>query len=364
MPPRSPAPPSRPVAEEAKRTAQAAEARAMAERRARRLTAALTATVLLAAGLGAVGWRWVELERLGRARELAGRVNAALREATRLRGQAQGAAVDDLAPWIEAVAVARKASDLLEPGVDPALRRQVEELLAEVTAHEQQVQAVVVAAEGDRRLLDRLVDIRSAKSDDPDGSVSDAAYAAAFREAGFDADVLGAEAAAGKIQARPAAVILAVSAALDDWASQRRRARAGDKDAWMRLVATARAADPDPRRDQFRRLWSEADRKAQREPLRKLAQEADPQIWPAQSLVLLASVLVEAEERRRGRDVAPSRARLSSWRCLDQLQPGGNARRAASTANRGGDPLLQRGPGTTSRDGTHAGACPGSTRPR
>jgi len=278
-------------AEEAQRTAQAAEARAAAERRARRLTAALAATVLLAAGLGGAGWRWVELERLGRSRELAGRVNSALREATRLRGQAQGAAAGDLAPWIEAVAVARKASDLLEPGVDRALHRQVEDLLAEVTALEQQARVAVQAAERDRRLLDRLVDIRSGDM------VSDAVYAAAFREAGLDADVLGPDAAVAKIKARPAAVILAVAAALDDWASLRRGVRAGEKDAWMRLVAIARAADPDPRRDQLRLIWSEPDRKSQREPLRKLAQQADPRSWPVQSLVRLASVLAEADER-------------------------------------------------------------------
>ena len=291
-------------AEEAQRTAHAAEARAAAERRARRLTAALTATVLLAAGLGAVGWRWVELERLGRARELAGRVNAALREATRLRGQAQGAAVDNLAPWIEAVAVARKASDLLEPGVDAALRRQVEELLAEVTAHEQQAQAALLAAERDRRLLDRLVDIRSADS------VNEALYAAAFREAGFDADGLGLEEVVGKIKARPAGVVLAVAAGLDGWAKQRRRERSSNKDAWMRLVAISRAADPDPLRDQLRQIWSGSDRKSKREQLLKLAQQADPLSWPVQSLSRLGSALAESGEH----DAAVSLLRRASDR--------------------------------------------------
>ena len=108
---------------------------------------------------------------------------------------------------------------------------------------------------------------------------------------------MGPEAAAAKIKARPAGVILAVAAGLDAWADQRRAARPGDKDAWMRLVAAARAADPDPRRDQLRQIWSEPDRKSQREPLRKLAQQADPRSWPVQSLVCLASALAEAGER-------------------------------------------------------------------
>jgi len=311
-------------AEEARRTAQAAEARAAAERRARRLTAALAATVLLAAGLGIAGWRWVEQERLDRAQELAGRVNAALQQATRLRGQAQGAPAGDLAPWIEAVAVAKKASELLEPGVDPALRRQVEELLAEVMARERQAQDAVQAAVRDRRLLDFLVDIRTGES------VSEAMYAAAFREAGFDADVLGPEAAAAKIKARPAGVILAVAAGLDGWATQRRGERPSDTDAWMRLVATARAADPDPRRDQLRQIWSEPDRKSQREPLRKLAQEADPRSWPVQSLVRLAIVLNEADERdaavallRRAQGEHPGDFQINYYLAgyLEQLRP-------------------------------------------
>src|SRR5262249_24828560 len=114
-------------AEEARATAAEAEAKARAERRSRRLTLALAASVLLAGWLGAAGWRWVELDRIGRAAARDGRVNAALQEAVRLRGQAQGAEVD-LAPWAAAVAAAKKAEALLEPGVDPALRNQVDTL--------------------------------------------------------------------------------------------------------------------------------------------------------------------------------------------------------------------------------------------
>jgi serine/threonine-protein kinase len=66
--------------------AQEAEAKVSAERRARRLTAALAAAVLVAGSLGAGGWRWVVLQRLERLRETSGRVDVALREATRLCG--------------------------------------------------------------------------------------------------------------------------------------------------------------------------------------------------------------------------------------------------------------------------------------
>ena len=50
----------------------------------------------------------------------------------------------------------------------------------------QEVQAGMDAAEADRKLLETLVDIRSAKADDQDGSATDAAYADAFRSADID----------------------------------------------------------------------------------------------------------------------------------------------------------------------------------
>ena len=62
-------------------------------------------------------------------------------------------------------------------------------------------------------------------------------------------------------------------------------------------MAAARATDPDPVRDRLRVLWSQTDLKAQRELLRKLMQEADPDTWPAQSMILLAGALVEAGDQ-------------------------------------------------------------------
>ncbi len=49
-----------------------------------------------------------------------------------------------------------------------------------------EIQAGLDAALRDKALLDRLVDIRRAEADDPDGSATDAAYADAFLEAGID----------------------------------------------------------------------------------------------------------------------------------------------------------------------------------
>ncbi len=77
----------------------------------------------------------------------------------------------------------------------------------------------------DRDLLDRLVDIRSVEADDPDGSITDAAYAEAFRAAGVDLTTLPPAEAGARIEARPAAVATALAGALDDWAAIRRSRR-------------------------------------------------------------------------------------------------------------------------------------------
>jgi Flp pilus assembly protein TadD len=159
------------------------------------------------------------------------------------------------------------------------------------------VRQAAEAAEADAKLLRAAVDIRSAEADDPDGSVSDAAYAAAFRDAGLDVDTLGPDAAGARIRARPPGVALAIAATLDHWASQRRWVLPRDEAGWGRLSATARAADRDETRDRLRAIWAQADRKAQRGPLLELAKAADPQAWPPASLMMLAKGLYFADER-------------------------------------------------------------------
>jgi tetratricopeptide (TPR) repeat protein len=287
-------------AEEAQATAAAAQAKARAERRAKRLTLALAASLLLAGTLGGAGWRWVELDRIDRAAALDARVNAALKEAVRLHGQAQGAALGDLAPWAAALAAARKVEALLEPEVDPSLRQQTETLLAEVTAGEAQAEAAVRAAERDRVLQDRLVDIRSAKADDYDGSATDAAYTEAFREAGIDVAVLPPAEAGAKLLARPTAVALA--AALDDWAAVRRNPRK-DAAGAARLSEVAQLADPDPWRRGLRAALALPDKEARLAALRILARTARLDELGAVSLDLLGGALSDAADAAAGEKV-------------------------------------------------------------
>ena len=336
--------------------AQEAEAKASAERRARRLTAALAATVLLAGVLGGAGWRWVELQRLERVREASGRVNVALQDATRLRGLAQGAAVGDLGPWELAAVAAEKARDLLEPGVEPALRKQVEDLAAELAVERQQAEAAAQAAERDRTLLDRLVDIRSAEADDRGGWSTDAAYADAFREAGLDVAALPAEEAAKRIRDRPPAVATALATAVDDWAAIRRD-RQKNRAGAAALSALAAAADPDTWRLGLRRALDLPDRAARLEALRRLAKAAPFETLGPVSLDLLGRALKDAGDPAGAEVGAAAGPAAPPRRRVDQLRPGPFAGEAGPAG--GGDPLLHGGPVAPPRDGPRAGPCAG-----
>jgi serine/threonine-protein kinase len=319
--------------------AREAEAKAAAERRARRLTAALAATVLVAAGLVGAGWRWVELQQIERARRATDRVNQALREATRLRGLAQGAAVGDTAPWAVAASAAERARDLLEPGVEPGLRRHVEDLAGELAGEQKQAEADADAERRDRRLLDTLVEIRSAEADDRGGRSTDTAYAEAFRAAGYDAAGRPVAEVAAAIRSRPSAVAVALAAAIDDWTAIRReKGRAGA----AALTALARAVDPDPWRDGLRDALDRPDRQARLATLRKLADTAPFEALGPVSLHLLGRALSGAGDpagprpccggpsggtRATSGSAMTSPAPWRSWR--------GGPRRSATTRRRG-----------------------------
>ena len=257
---------------------------------------------MLAAGLVGAGWRWVELDRLNRAREATARVNTAMGEATRLRGQAQGAAVGDLAPWDAALAAAEKARELLVAGVEPGLRKRVEELASEVVAERGRAAEAAEAAARDRRLLDRLADIRSAKADDRLGDNTAAAYSEAFREAGINPDTLALDETGRRIKARPPGTATAVAMALDDWAALRRdllKDAAGAK----RLATTARSADPDPWRNQLRDALEIADRPARRARLTTLAASIEAEPRPPISFDLLGKALADVGARAEAESV-------------------------------------------------------------
>ena len=200
----------------------------------------------------------------------------------------------------------------------------------EVLALRQEVGAAAEAADRDSTLLRTVFEIREGKATDPFGDFGDEAYAWAFRVAGLDIDKLEPDAAAAQIRTRPAGVIPMLAAALDDWATLRRKARPKDIESSRRLIAVARAADPDETRNRLRAVWLQPEGKAQREPLLALAKEADPRQWPVQTLTLLATSLLDAGEPAAAAELldrAQTHHPGDVWinhtlgRCLEQVQP-------------------------------------------
>jgi tetratricopeptide (TPR) repeat protein len=271
----------------AERDRAVAEARAGEERRRRNLQAGLAAAVLALTIVGGLSTAYYLQQRQARAAAVAG----ILGEARPLCDQARAHA-EDPARWLVALTAIRRVDDVLGTGTgissgDAAeARRQSRALRGEV-------QAGLDAAEGDRRLVDRLVDIRSARGDDPNGSATDLAYADAFTQWGIDLAALAPAEAGAKIRARPPDTAQALTAMLDDW-SDLRRWRLRDEAGGKRLSDAARAADPDPWRRDLRAALEQPDRKARLAALQAAARSARFGTLGAMSLDLLGTALWSA----------------------------------------------------------------------
>src|SRR6516225_3301196 len=153
----------------AERERAVAVARAIEERRRRKLQVGLAASLLALTTAGGLGTTYYLQQRQARAAA----AEQVLTRASLLRDQAREHA-DDPARWRVALAAIDQADSAL--GGDASAQGRLGALRAEV-------QAGARAADRDRRLLDRLVDIRSAKADDGAGSSTDADYVDAFRAA-------------------------------------------------------------------------------------------------------------------------------------------------------------------------------------
>ena len=257
------------------------------------MTAALAASVIGLIALGAGGYAWTLRQRAERAGRVAAAVDVALAEAARLAGEARAAPEGAAARWAEAIAQARRSEDLVKQGdADDPTRRRV--------------------AEADRRLLDRLADIRGGKHDDLAGVVNPQtkvclAYAEAFRSAGLDPDARPTEAGAA-IRLRPPAVALGLAMALDHWASLQSD-WLGDKAGAARLSAAARAADPDPWRCDLRAALGLSDQARRLAELRGLAGSARPDELGPISLDLLGRALDNAGDPSAAESVLRSAQR-------------------------------------------------------
>jgi tetratricopeptide (TPR) repeat protein len=262
-------------------------AKAIEERRRRKVQLALAASVLALTTLGGLSTTYYLQQRAARA--AAGQ--RAIDQVTTLQGQAL-AHPEEIQRWEIALAAVERA----DPVGDSNTKLRLVGLQEQITAG-------LVVARRDKVLLDRLVDIRSAEADDPGGSATDAAYADAFREAGIDLESLTPAEAGAKIRARPPSVALALAGALDDWASQRRRARPNDKESWRRLSDAARVADPDPWRNELRTALDQSDKAARLTALQTLAKTAKFELLGAISLHLLGTGLNDAGDSARAESV-------------------------------------------------------------
>ena len=270
-------------AEQARRTASV-------ERRARRLTAALAAAIVGMLALGGGGYGWIQHQHAEQRARTAAAVNEALAEAERLRAEAQVAPPDEVGEWGEALSAARRAESLLAQGeTDATTRARVTALLALIDRQQVEARDRSSRLAADRALLAHLESVRGDRAVHNDLKRADTEYAAAFRKAGLDFMSVGPSQAVQWIAARSEPVELA--GYLDDWAFVSRRTTLTGRDDWRRLVAAARAADPDPWRDRLRTRLGATDEAALAE-LRRLADDGVAlAAQPAASQVLLAREL-------------------------------------------------------------------------
>jgi serine/threonine-protein kinase len=245
--------------------------------------------------LGATGGLWWAQIQARRRAATAQAVGQALAGAGDRRAQARGG---DLAAWREALAAVRHAEELLAEGTGTAeLKRRVRELKADLQAEERAARAAAARAARDRRMVRRLAAIRlkahALQGDLLTTTPADAQYRQAFRDYGIDVDRLGVAQAAARIRAQ--AIQGDLVAALDDWAIARfakgKLLKGKDwRTRWRRLLAVARAADPNPWRRRLRRALAQRDQQT----IRRLGARARVDRLPVQSANLLAMALVNA----------------------------------------------------------------------
>ncbi len=216
----------------AERERAVAVAKAIEERRRRKVQLALAASVLALTTMGGLSTTYYLQQRA--ARTAAGQ--RVIDQVTTLQNQAV-AQPEGIPRWEVALAAVEQA----DPAGDPNTK-------AQLAALQKVIEAGLNAAQRDKDLLDRLVDIRSAEADDRDGSDTDAAYTDAFHEAGIDLASLPPAEAGAKVKARPPTVALALAAALDDWAAIR-RGRRGDTAGAARLERSRSWRRPRPLAD-------------------------------------------------------------------------------------------------------------------
>jgi serine/threonine-protein kinase len=252
--------------------AEEAIGRARAERRARRFQVGLAASLLVLTTGGGLAFTYMLHQRQQRNAKFA----QILAEATALRDKARREAGGSAA-WRDALAALERAEGQ-RPGDQAATLRD-------------EIQAGLDEAERDARLRQELVDIR-ANQEDVGLEDTDEAYAAAFRAARLDLKTLEPAEFARRLRRQPEAVVIELSAFLDDWSAVRRGAKRPVA-TWRKPLEAARLADPEPYRERLRKILLAEDRKPQAEALRALAAAPAAADLPAPTALLLGRTLMD-----------------------------------------------------------------------
>ena len=268
-------------AQKAEVAAVEARIKAAEERRARRLTLALAATVLAAVALGAGGFAWVRHEREQRTEQVRRSVEEAQGEALE-HGRAGRTG--------EALAAARRALALAEGGgADGALVERARGFVAQAERDVGAAERERALREQDERLRERLVDLRIGQiatlgSRQREAEL-DAAFAQAFRDYGVDLE--GADLVPALARLRERAIAEEIALALDDWGRVRRKLHGARSEKAENLHYLAMDLDADPERAAMREAIASNDLAAM---LELAAPERLARLGPGSIFVLSAAL--------------------------------------------------------------------------
>jgi serine/threonine-protein kinase len=245
-----------------------AKAKAKAERRARRVTVGLAASVLLTAALLGGGGGWLLWRRAETTTAAETDLNVATAAVKRGDDKTAGQALERI-EW------------RLGGGGFDSLRQQVADLRHELDFAAELEEAPMKTLETPAR--------SPARNDNFDWEAADAAYARAFSDRGLDVTGPGASAALERIGRSP--IRDRITAALDTWSYTRRWAGLGG---WKPLLEAAARVDESG--DVTRRQLREAILRDDTESLVALAGDPGVADWPAADAVMLSAALGTANE--------------------------------------------------------------------
>jgi serine/threonine protein kinase/tetratricopeptide (TPR) repeat protein len=240
-----------------------------------KLVIAACVVLALAVLTGGVGWNLQQ--RAQRVARTTAGVEMALQQVEQLQKDKQ---------WSEALAAMNRAEGLLAGGEGSA------DLHKRLRLARGVVERRLWQEQTDQKMVAELAEIRlkqaEVKNNNFDMLRADDDYPAAFRAYGIDVENLQTADAAARIRKREIASELV--AALDHWVEFRRR-RKPQEVGWKNLMAVAKAADPEPFRNQVRAALESQDRKA----LIQLAKSNNISSLPPSTLLLLGWALRETD---------------------------------------------------------------------